>query len=170
MSSEPAFEMVFAGIGGQGVLLASEIAAAAAFKEGLDVKKSEVHGMAQRGGSVVSHVRMGKKVYSPLISRGGADILMAFEATEAPLYTELLKPNAKVIDSTWVERGALPHPRTANIFLLGCLAQVLPFSQAHWEEAIEKRVRANTLEFNIQAFRAGLAAKPPERMGENVES
>lgn len=75
--------ILFVGVGGQGVLLASEIAARVALACGLDAKKSEVHGMAQRGGIVYSHVRFGQKVYSPLIDVGCADILVAFEEAEA---------------------------------------------------------------------------------------
>jgi len=75
--------VLLAGIGGQGVLTASQLLAEAAVRAGHDVKKSEVHGMAQRGGVVTSHVRIGQKVYSPIISRGEADLLIAFEEAEA---------------------------------------------------------------------------------------
>jgi indolepyruvate ferredoxin oxidoreductase beta subunit len=75
--------VLLAGIGGQGVLTAGQLLAEAAVRAGHDVKKSEVHGMAQRGGVVTSHVRIGRKVYSPLISRGEADLLVAFEEAEA---------------------------------------------------------------------------------------
>jgi indolepyruvate ferredoxin oxidoreductase beta subunit len=75
--------VLIVGVGGQGVILASEILAEVALKVGMDVKKSEVHGMAQRGGAVSSHVRFGPKVYSPLIGIGDADIILAFEALEA---------------------------------------------------------------------------------------
>jgi len=74
---------LLAGIGGQGVLTASQLLAEAAVHAGHDVKKSEVHGMAQRGGVVTSHVRIGQKVYSPIIPRGEADLLIAFEEAEA---------------------------------------------------------------------------------------
>lgn len=75
--------VLLAGIGGQGVLTASQLLAEAAVRAGHDVKKSEVHGMAQRGGVVVSHVRIGRKVYSPIISTGEVDLLVAFEEAEA---------------------------------------------------------------------------------------
>ena len=75
--------VLLAGIGGQGVLTASQLLAEAAVRAGYDVKKSEVHGMAQRGGVVTSHVRIGRKVYSPIISSGEADLLVAFEEAEA---------------------------------------------------------------------------------------
>ena len=75
--------ILFSGVGGQGILLASEVTVYALLECGFDAKKSEVHGMAQRGGSVVAHLRFGKKVYSPLIDAGDADIAIAFEMMEA---------------------------------------------------------------------------------------
>ena len=81
------FDILIVGVGGQGVLLASEIISEIAMNAGLDVKKSEVHGMAQRGGVVSSHVRIGPKVYSPTIQHGQADILIAFEQAENRMHT-----------------------------------------------------------------------------------
>ena len=75
--------ILLAGIGGQGVLTASQLLAEAGVRAGYDVKKSEVHGMAQRGGVVISHIRIGRRVYSPIISGGEADLLVAFEEAEA---------------------------------------------------------------------------------------
>jgi indolepyruvate ferredoxin oxidoreductase beta subunit len=75
--------VLLAGIGGQGVLTASQLLAEAGVRAGYDVKKSEVHGMAQRGGVVTSHVRIGRRVYSPIISSGEVDVLVAFEEAEA---------------------------------------------------------------------------------------
>ena len=75
--------VIIAGVGGQGTVLASKVLSLAALKAGLDVKQSEIHGMSQRGGSVVSHVRFGEKVYSPLVTLGSADFVVAFEELEA---------------------------------------------------------------------------------------
>ncbi|MEQ8222885.1 MAG: indolepyruvate oxidoreductase subunit beta [Candidatus Eremiobacterota bacterium] len=88
------------GVGGQGIILASNIISKLALSAGYDVKKSEVHGMSQRGGSVISEVRYGKKVYSPLIPEGGADIVMSFEAVEALRYINKLKKDGLIIVST----------------------------------------------------------------------
>ena len=85
--------IIVCGVGGQGTLLASNLIAECALEEGFDVKKSEVHGMAQRGGSVVSHVRFGEKIHSPLLRIGQADILLGFEELEALRWAEFLKPN-----------------------------------------------------------------------------
>ena len=92
-----ALSVVFAGVGGQGVLTASEALARAALIGGMDVKKSEVHGMAQRGGSVFSHVRFGGIVHSPLIPAGTADFLVAFEGIEALRFAHQVKPGGAVI-------------------------------------------------------------------------
>lgn len=85
------------GVGGQGILLSSKILSALALNEGLDVKKSEVHGMAQRGGSVVSHVRYGNEVFSPVIEERCADFLLAFEKMEALRWLHYLKPGGTAI-------------------------------------------------------------------------
>lgn len=85
------------GVGGQGVLLFSDLLANAALSAGLDVKKSEVHGMAQRGGSVSSHVRYGTKVYSPLIEEGTAELLVSFESLEALRWIHFLSDSGRVI-------------------------------------------------------------------------
>ncbi|NLX19621.1 MAG: indolepyruvate oxidoreductase subunit beta [Desulfobulbus sp.] len=92
--------ILFSGVGGQGILLASELTAHAQLVAGYDVKKSEVHGMAQRGGSVEAHLRYGEKVYSPLIELGGADILVAFEILEAARYLPYLHRDSAVVVNT----------------------------------------------------------------------
>lgn len=89
--------ILIVGVGGQGTLLTSRIIAQVAVQLGYDVKVSEVHGMAQRGGSVVSQVRYGEKIYSPIIRKGDADVLMAFEKLEAARWLDYLKPGGKVI-------------------------------------------------------------------------
>lgn len=88
------------GVGGQGTLLASRVLGSAMLSQGVDVKVSEVHGMSQRGGSVVTYVRYGDKVYSPIIAQGEADVLLAFEALEAARYLPWLKPDGTVIVNT----------------------------------------------------------------------
>ena len=95
-------DFLLAGVGGQGTLLASNILAEVGLHAGFDVKKSEVHGMAQRGGSVSSHVRWGEQVRSPLIASGNADMLVAFERCEALRYLEYLRPGGKAIVSDHV--------------------------------------------------------------------
>jgi indolepyruvate ferredoxin oxidoreductase, beta subunit len=90
-------DFVLVGVGGQGTILASDILAAVGLQVGYDVKKSEVHGMAQRGGSVVSLVRWADQVHSPLIGDGQADYLLAFEKLEVLRYTDMLKPGGTAL-------------------------------------------------------------------------
>ncbi len=89
--------ILLVGVGGQGILLASEILTEASMLAGFDVKKSEIHGMSQRGGSVVSHVRFGVEVNSPVVPEGEGDILFGFELLETCRYLPLLRPGAKVV-------------------------------------------------------------------------
>ncbi len=89
--------ILLAGVGGQGTILMSKVFTAGLVHAGYDVKMSEVHGMAQRGGSVSTQVRYGEKVYSPIIGRGRADVLVAFEKMEAVRYSEFLKPTGTVV-------------------------------------------------------------------------
>ncbi len=95
--SDSVTNILLVGVGGQGILVASEIISEALMLGGFDVKKSEIHGMAQRGGSVVSHVRYGEKVYAPIIAEGEADILVGFELLETYRYLSLLKRTGKVV-------------------------------------------------------------------------
>ena len=92
--------VVIVGVGGQGTLLASRVLGAAMLNQGYDVKMSEVHGMSQRGGSVVTYVRYGDKVYSPVIEQGEADVILAFELLEAGRYLPWLKKGGVIIANT----------------------------------------------------------------------
>ena len=95
--NEKVINIFLSGVGGQGTILASNILGEVFLKTGYDVKKSEVHGMAQRGGDVTTHFRFGKKVYSPLIKYGDVDFLISFELLEAARYINWIKPGGKVI-------------------------------------------------------------------------
>ena len=97
MGNSTLTNILLVGVGGQGIIVASEIMADAFLEAGYDVKKSEVHGMAQRGGSVSTHVRFGSKIFSPLIKEGEADILVAFEELEAMRYLHYLRPKPTII-------------------------------------------------------------------------
>lgn len=108
--------VMIVGVGGQGSLLASKLLGRLLLNEGYDVKVSEVHGMSQRGGSVVTYVRFGEKVYSPIIDKGEADFIVSFEQLEAARYLEYLKPEGRVVTNTQkidpmpVITGAVPYP------------------------------------------------------------
>jgi len=92
--------VMIVGVGGQGSLLASKLLGRLLLGKGYDIKVSEVHGMSQRGGSVVTYVRFGDKVYSPVIDKGEADFIVSFELLEAARWTEYLKPGGKLITNT----------------------------------------------------------------------
>ena len=92
--------IMIVGVGGQGTLLASKLLGNMLLKAGYDVKVSEVHGMSQRGGSVVTYVRYGEKVYSPVVDKGGADLILSFEALEAARWLEYLKEDGTIITNT----------------------------------------------------------------------
>jgi len=95
--SDKVTNIVLVGVGGQGILLAAEILSETFMLAGFDVKKSEIHGMSQRGGSVVSHVRYGKEVFSPMVPEGDGDILFGFELMESYRSLSLLKPGGTVV-------------------------------------------------------------------------
>ena len=92
--------VMIVGVGGQGSLLASKLLGRLLLTKGYDIKVSEVHGMSQRGGSVVTYVRFGEKVYSPVIHKGEADYIVSFELLEAARWTEFLKPGGKMVVNT----------------------------------------------------------------------
>ena len=111
--------IMIVGVGGQGSLLASKLLGKLLVNEGYDVKVSEVHGMSQRGGSVVTYVRYGEKVYSPIIDKGEADFIVSFEMLEAARYAEYLREGGKIIVNTQkidpmpVVIGAMEYPEAA---------------------------------------------------------
>jgi len=113
--------VVIVGVGGQGTLLASKILARLAIEEGMGVKVSEVHGMAQRGGSVITHVRIGEQVHAPLVASGSADYLLAFEPLEAARAVTYLKPdglmivNSQKISPITVLSGAVTYPENPHL-------------------------------------------------------
>ena len=109
--------MMIVGVGGQGTLLASKLLGCLLLDKGYDVKVSEVHGMSQRGGSVVTYVRWGERVCSPIIDKGQADVILSFELLEAARWTEYLKPGGRIITNTQqinpmpVITGAAEYPQ-----------------------------------------------------------
>ncbi len=190
MAIKTAMNLIFAGVGGQGILLASDLVCDVALASGYDTKKSEVHGMAQRGGSVVSQVRFAEQVYSPLISLASADLIVSFEKLEALRYLDLLKPNGlmvvndhQIIPQT-VQMGEVEYPkdilplcglrtqrvilekltdlavqlgniRILNVIMLGLISSFLPFQQETWLDALQHRLPAKYLDFNLNGFHTG---------------
>jgi len=176
--------VLFSGVGGQGIILSSMILAKAAFQAGYMVKESELHGMAQRGGSVISHVRFGEEVHSPLIRKGKADFLVALEELEGLRNVFYLKPDGRIIlnrkkvvppsanpdiapypedtESLMKSMGfsvdsanALGNAKVENIIVMGILSRHLSFPLSIWEKVIPSSVPSKTVEINLAAFRKG---------------
>lgn len=181
-------DILIVGVGGQGTLLASRVLGRYALENGFDVKLSEVHGMAQRGGSVMTYVRIGKKIASPIIDEGGADFILAFEKLEALRYAHYLKEGGEVLYSTQeimpmpVVTGAAEYPqgiegklngkgvdalglalqagnsKAANSVMLGALCKKLGFDKQKFEDALLASIPQKTVEMNRKAFALGYDA------------
>ena len=151
------YSVLFCGTGGQGVLKAAEVLGVAALQQGFRVKKSEVHGMAQRGGSVESHLIFGPLVHSPLIMPGHADVLVCFHAGEGKRLGSFLKKDGGVSFLPYLaDMPKLPDSRFVNTYLLGVLSTMLPIDEKHWMNAIESVV-AKRLPENKSIFALGAA-------------
>ena len=143
-----------AGLGGQGVLKVTDIIADAAFLSGMDVKKSEVHGMSQRGGSVSSDVRIavgGGSVASPMIPGGETDILILLDAGQRELYAGSVRPGAVVIVPEDLKTPP-ENPRTLNIALLGAVSKTIGCSEEIWRQAIRNALPPALHELNLRVF------------------
>ncbi len=147
--------IVIAGLGGQGVVKASDILADAAFRAGLDVKKSEIHGMSQRGGSVASDVRFGPKVDSPMITRGEADCLIVVAPDQVEVNRGVLKPGGVLIEPGLLEGAGKISAKSVNVALLGILSQHLDIPLEIWEAAIKAQLAEKHHRLNLEAFEAG---------------
>ena len=150
--------VVLAGLGGQGVFTASDILAEAAFAAGWDVKKSELHGMSQRGGSVTSDVRFGQEVHSPMVPTGEADFLVVLAPDQVEPNRHLLRPQGMMILPSAVDESTLPDRRSLNVALLGVLSSHLPIGREHWLAALHGKLPAKLHAANEQAFDSGRAA------------
>jgi indolepyruvate ferredoxin oxidoreductase, beta subunit len=147
--------VVVAGLGGQGVIKASDILADAAFRAGLDVKKAEIHGMSQRGGSVTSDVRFGAKVLSPMIPEGEADYLVVLAPSELAVTRPLLRPGGLLVPPDAIDEAKLPNKRSLNVALLGILSRGLDLAEAHWIAALKEALPERLHAVNLAAFQLG---------------
>ena len=153
--SQQVTNIVVAGLGGQGVLKVTDILAEALFRSGYDVKKSEVHGMSQRGGSVSSEVRFGEQVFSPMVPAGEADFLAVIDSTQTDVARPKLKANGVLITPDDVPKDQLKHPKALNTMILGKLAARLPIADALWQEVIKEQFPAKLFELNWEMFQLG---------------
>ena len=152
--------IVVAGLGGQGALKASDIVADAAVRTGLDVKKSEVHGMSQRGGSVSSDVRLGARVFSPMVPPGEADFLVVLSADQVEVNRWQLRPGGTLISPGVIPENALRSKRSLNVALLGALSAALAIPVDHWHAAIRAQLPEKLHAANLEAFALGRSARP----------
>ncbi len=150
--------VVFAGLGGQGVVKASDILADAAFRAGFDVKKAEVHGMSQRGGSVTSDVRFGREVLSPMVPGGEADFLVVLSADQVENSRGALRPGGVLIRPDLVDEEKLPNRKSLNVALLGALSHHLAISEETWLAAVKAALPERLHDLNMNAFQLGKAA------------
>jgi indolepyruvate ferredoxin oxidoreductase beta subunit len=158
MSNDRVTNVVIAGLGGQGVLKASDILADAAFACGHDVKKSEIHGMSQRGGSVTSDVRFGTQVLSPMVPDGAADFVVVLADDQVELSRRHLRPGGVLIGPDALAAESLPNRRSLNVALLGILSVHLDLAEAAWHQAILANLAEKLHETNVEAFAAGRRA------------
>ena len=147
--------VVLAGLGGQGVIKASDILADAALRAGLDVKKSEIHGMSQRGGSVTSDVRFGTRVRSPMVPHGEADFLVVLAASEVEVARPLLRPGGVILSPDLIPDAELPNKRSLNVALLGALSRYLDFPPDVLLDAVKAALPERLHEVNEKAFELG---------------
>ena len=159
MSSRPT-NVVIAGLGGQGVLKASDILADVAFSSGLDVKKSELHGMSQRGGSVSSDVRFGERVFSPMVPEGDADFLVVIAEDQIPVNAAALRQGGVLIEPSQIDESALSNKKSINVALLGVLSRHLPFTVEAWNAALMRHLPEKVHEANLRSFSIGRATEP----------
>ena len=161
--NDEVMNIVVAGIGGQGVLKSTDIVADAAFRSGYDVKKSEIHGMSQRGGSVSSDVRFGDRVYSPMVPGGEADVLVVLEDSQVEVNRHRLREGGTLLTPGFIDMDELPRKKTLNVALLGVLSTMLDIDEDTWLEAIEAQLPAHFHEANRKAFELGRMARCPAK-------
>lgn len=157
--ARPPCNIIVAGLGGQGVLTATDIIAEVALRAGNDVKKSAIKGMSQRGGSVTCDVRFGAEILSPMVPAGEADFLLALEPTQLEPNRHLLRPGGRVIEPSLIDADKLPQKRMLNVALLGALSAHLPLAESEWLEAVAAAFAPKFLEDNRQAFLMGRASQ-----------
>ena len=156
---EKVTNITVAGLGGQGVLKVTDILAEVLFTAGYDVKKSEVHGMSQRGGSVSSEVRFGKQVFSPMVPEGESDILAVLEPTQVEVNAAKLKKDGVLITPEDLPLDKVSNPKAANMIFLGAIAKHFDLPENVWLEHMHANLPAKVHAANDEAFRLGYSAK-----------
>ena len=151
--------VIFAGLGGQGVLKGTDILGEVLFEKNFDVKKSEVHGMSQRGGSVSSEVRFGKSVASPMVPEGESDFLVILEETQIDNNIHKLREGGVLITPATVPLDKLAHPKALNTLMLGALAAHFDQPEEKWLEVLKENLPEKVHQLNVDMFRLGKDSK-----------
>ena len=151
--------VVVAGLGGQGVLKVTDILAEAVFRSGFDVKKSEVHGMSQRGGSVSSEVRYGECVASPMVPAGEADVLAVLDATQTEVAKPVLKADGVLITPGDLPLDKLQNPKALNTMMLGAISNHIDIPVETLLEALKANLPEKLHEMNVEMFNLGRNGK-----------
>ena len=152
--------IVVSGLGGQGVLKITDILAEVIFNQNFDVKKSEVHGMSQRGGSVSSEVRFGEKIYSPMVPAGEADILAVLDVTQTEVALPVLKAGGILITPDDIPLDQLKNPKALNTMILGAISANLPqLPEEAFVTAIENAFPEKLRALNVEMFKIGRNAR-----------
>ena len=147
--------IVVAGLGGQGVLKVTDILAEAVFRAGFDVKKSEVHGMSQRGGSVSSEVRYGEKVASPMVPAGEADVLAVLDASQVDVVKSVLKSDGVIITPEDLPLDKLQNPKALNTMMLGAISNHIEIPVETLLESLKANLPEKLHEMNVEMFNLG---------------
>lgn len=150
--------VIIAGLGGQGVIKASDILSNTAFAAGYDVKKSEIHGMSQRGGSVCSDIRFGPEVLSPMVPPGQADFLVVLAEDQVEVNRGQLRPGGVLIAPDAIPVNELANRKSLNVALLGVLSTHLEIPEETWLKSIRACFAEKLFVPNCQAFAAGKKA------------
>jgi indolepyruvate ferredoxin oxidoreductase beta subunit len=152
---EKVTNIVIAGLGGQGVIKASDMLAHAAFLAGHDVKKAEVHGMSQRGGSVTSDVRFGSGVLSPMVPPGEADVLVVLEESQVEPARHHLRAGGTLLSASRLAGVELPTAKALNVAMLGVLSAFLDIPEETWRDSVKHCLPEKLHEANMTAFTLG---------------
>ena len=147
--------VVVAGLGGQGVLKVTDILSEAVFHCGYDVKKSEVHGMSQRGGSVSSEVRYGECVASPMVPAGEADVLAVLDITQVEVAKGVLKADGVLITPEDLPLDKLQNPKALNTMMLGAISKYVEIPVETLLEALKANLPEKLHEMNLEMFELG---------------
>lgn len=155
MRQDRTINIRIAGLGGMGILKSAQVLAEVLFRSGHDVKKAEIHGMSQRGGSVTSDIRFGKTILSPMIATGEVDFLLILAPEEIDIHRPSLRPDGVLINAQSYDTVPLPNRKSLNVAMLGTLSRHLDIPVETWHTTIRDVFPEKLHAINLDAFDAG---------------